>query len=155
MLEAAQGLQPALDIAYSYLNRREHTESETRRQLLRQGIDERGACHAIATLKEQGVLDDARYARAFAEDKRELQEWGSERIRKELLARGIDREVVQETLSAESHEAELQRAVEVLDRRVGAPAGDQRSHERALGLLVRRGYDPELAIEAIARHRNH
>ncbi len=37
---------------------------------------------------EQGYLDDARFARMFVADKRELEQWGRERIRRGLLARG-------------------------------------------------------------------
>ncbi|MGH2943067.1 MAG: hypothetical protein ACRDLN_09910, partial [Solirubrobacteraceae bacterium] len=44
---------------------------------------------------------------------------------------------------------ELAAALELLRRRFGeAPAGD-RERERALGMLVRKGYDPELACDAV------
>ena len=40
-------------------------------------------------LIEAGALDDERFARRYAEDKRELRGWGPERIREALAARGV------------------------------------------------------------------
>ena len=52
------------------------------------------------TLAEQGYLDDERFARLFAEDKRGLEQWGAERISQGLVARGIDRELIDEVLGS-------------------------------------------------------
>ena len=41
-------------------------------------------------LLEAGALDDERFARRFAEDKRELRGWGPDRIAEALRARGVD-----------------------------------------------------------------
>ena len=43
---------------------------------------------AVERLVAAGALDDARFARRFAEDKRELRGWGPERIREALAERG-------------------------------------------------------------------
>ncbi len=53
-------------------------------------IDEAAIDGAIETLERQGYLDDARYARTFAEDRRRLDDWGPERIERRLLALGVD-----------------------------------------------------------------
>ena len=44
---------------------------------------------AVGRLTEVGELDDERFARRYAEDKRELRGWGAERVREALLARGV------------------------------------------------------------------
>ena len=46
----------------------------------------------------------------------------------------------------------MERALELLRRRFPAPAGDRRERDRALGVLVRKGYDVDLALDAIAAH---
>ena len=52
-------------LAYRYLNRRDRTEAEVRRRL-EQAARRTGALdEAIAILIDQGVLDDARFARLF------------------------------------------------------------------------------------------
>jgi regulatory protein len=103
----------------------------------------------IATLVDQDYLDDARFARLFAQDKRALEQWGSDRIRLTLNARGIDRELIDAALPAGR---ELDSAVAVLRRRFADPPRDRRGRDRALGVLLRKGYDPELALEALSTY---
>ena len=166
MLDEQERLQHALALAYGYLNRRERTAAEVRRHLERKEIDAANRERALQLLAEEGSIDDARFARLFAQDKRELEEWGRERIRQGLLARGIDAEVVEGALDAGSergwdgapqptsdpHQAELDRALALLSRRFPAPPHERRERDRALGLLIRKGYDPDLALDAMAAY---
>jgi regulatory protein len=105
---------------------------------------------ALAELIELGYLDDTRFARLFAQDKRELDGWGSGRISRALLERGIDRELVAETVAtAEAGGSEIDRALALLRRRFPQPPRELRDRERALGVLVRKGYDSEVAYDAL------
>ena len=155
--EAEAGVvQRALELAHRYIDRRERTVSEVRSHLLAHDIDEAFVATAIEELVEQGYLDDARFARLFAEDKRTLEQWGSERIRRALMIRGVDRDLADAALVSGSGEGdgviELDRALDVLRQRFpGAPRGG-RERERALGLLLRKGYEPELAVDALRAH---
>ena len=70
-------------------------------------------------LQAQGYVDDARYALMFVHDKRELEGWGSERIRRGLAERGIDRDLVESALAdtrpnGRMGETELDRALALL-----------------------------------------
>jgi regulatory protein len=151
-----QALQKALDLSYAYINRRERTVAEVRSQLERKGVSEAHADAAVETLIEQHLLDDARFAQLFVSDKRELERWGRERIRRGLSARGIDRELAERALTATSdaidddgHAGELARALELLRRRFPEPPRERRDRDRALGMLLRKGYEHELAIDAL------
>jgi regulatory protein len=147
---ALDGLQRALEVAYGYLNRRDRTTSEVRHRLARDGLDDAIVDEAIAALSEHGVLDDSRYARLFTQDKRELEQWGSERIRRALVERGVAREVVEQTLREELAESELDSALALLRRRFATAPRDRRERDRALGVMLRKGYDTELALDALA-----
>jgi regulatory protein len=121
------------------------------------------------------VLDDERFARLFVQDKRTLEQWGSERIRRGLAARGIERELIEQELaqpaladgngygpaadgpnpadpSADLPDDDRGRALALLRRRFPAPPRERRDRERALGVLLRKGYEYELALEALERH---
>jgi regulatory protein len=139
-------------LAFAYLSRRERTVSEMRQHLLDREVGVAAVEEVIDELTDQGYLDDARYARVFAQDKRELEQWGSERIRQALLGRGVDRDLVAETLAAleDDDGGELGRALALLRRRFPGPPRDRRERERALGVLLRKGYDPELALDALS-----
>lgn len=159
--DADEKLQRALDIGYSYINRRERTVAEVRAQLERKGIAPDLAEDALRSFAEQGFLDDERFAGLFVTDKRELEQWGSERIRRGLLARGIDRELAERAIAAsaagagdddEEAPSELERALELLRRRFPTPPRERRDRERALGVLLRKGYESELALDALSAH---
>jgi regulatory protein len=107
---------------------------------------------ALAGLHAQGYLDDARYARRFADDKRDLDHWGAERIERRLATLGIEPDVLESTLGAPDRDAELAAALEILRRRFPGLADDPRDRRRALGVLVRKGYEIELAGDAIRVH---
>jgi SOS response regulatory protein OraA/RecX len=92
----------------------------------------------------------------FIEDKRNLESWGTERIQRALLERGIERDVVSAALTGAGAEesggepqSELDRALDLLSRRFPVPAEDPRERERAFGMLVRKGYESEVAADAV------
>jgi len=142
-------LQRALDLGYRHLGKRDRTRVEVRRHLAARDLDEPAIDGAVEALERQGYLDDARYARVFAEDRRTLDDWGPERIERRLLDLGVAAEIVREALAGRDASAELDAAVALLRRRVRAVPETDRERERALGMLVRKGYDLELAYDAV------
>ncbi len=113
-------------------------------------MGEEEAGEVIDHLVSVGALDDARFSRRFAEDKRAISGWGRERIAAALRERGVGEADLEAALADEDVEQELGRAVDLLEGR-GADLGDDRGRNRALGLLARRGFDSETAYEAIRR----
>jgi regulatory protein len=142
-------MEEALGLAYRFLGRRERTTHEVRDHLAAKGVDDALIEDTITELREQGYLDDARFARLFVEDKRSLEGWGRERIERGLRERGLDRELVEAALAGQGHEQELEQALELLERRYPVPPVDPRDHERALAVLLRKGYATDLALEAL------
>jgi regulatory protein len=127
-----------------------------RRHLRRRGVDPANTARALSSLIVDGYLNDVRYAQRFAADKRRLDHWGAKRIEQRLLAVGVDAETVEAVIATRQPVDELEAAIELLERRFPVPPGDGRDRNRALGLLVRRGYDLDLACDAIRAHeRGH
>jgi regulatory protein len=139
-----------LSVALAYLNRRERTVAEVRAKLEGAEFTDAQIEPVLAELAELNMLNDARYAQLFTEDKRTLDAWGNDRIMRTLLERGIDRQLIAEVLSTDPDQGELARAVELLDRRFGEAGAQRRDRERAFGVLVRKGYDSELASDAVS-----
>lgn len=139
----------ALELVFRHLNRRDRTEAELRRHLAAKDIGEREADAAIAEVARMGYVDDARYARTFAEDRRILDGWGAERIDRRLLELGVDREHIAAAVGARDGAGELEAALELLTRRLRAAPASERERERALGMLVRKGYELEVAYDAV------
>lgn len=147
--DPAERLQHALDLGYRFLTKRDRIVVEMRRHLQSHDVAPAAIAGAMAELITAGYLDDARYAQRFAEDRRTLDGWGRERIERRLTEMGVDRDVIADALAEHGRGEEVAAAVEVLRRRLPAPPADDRDRNRALGLLVRRGYDLELAHDAI------
>lgn len=152
-------LQHARDAAWRALSRRERTEAELRRLLAGKRVEPALVERVVGELVEQGYVDDAAYARRFAEDRRRLDAWGAGRIERRLLAAGVAPEHVAAALDhaadggvSEGLDSELEAALALLRRRVPHPAQTPRERDRALGLLLRKGYEAELAYDAVRRH---
>ena len=139
----------AIDLAYRAVARRELTVAELRTRLERKRVPPAAIDDAVSELEATGFLDDARYARQFTEDKRELDQWGSERIARDLHRRGIAAHLIEEVVSTRSRDSELRTAVLLLEQRNPAAPEDDRERDRAWQMLVRRGYTPEIAYDAI------
>lgn len=144
--------QRAIELAYRALSSRERTVSELRTFLERKRVGPEAIEDAVAELCEAGVLNDARYARQFAEDKRTLERWGTGRIARDLQRRGIEPHLVEEVTVSQGHADELASALVLLGDRFPGPLADDRGRDKAWRMLVRRGYEPELAYEALRAH---
>jgi regulatory protein len=82
--------EPALyDAAVKILMRRAHSVSEMKKALLRRATDENLIQKVIARLKQNGLIDDARYAKQFARQRTEIRHQGKYRVARELRARGV------------------------------------------------------------------
>jgi len=145
-------LQHARDLAWRALDRRERTVSELARLLAAKRAEPAAIETVVGELCEQGYLDDASYAQRFAEDRRRLDGWGAERIERKLLSLGVDRELVAAAVGEQDREGELGAALELLARRFPDPPQTPRERDRALGVLLRKGYGLELAHDALRRH---
>ena len=142
-------LRKAVDLAFRHIARRERTVAEVRKHLAGKEVEEDAIEHAVGELTELGYLDDAGYARRFAEDRRSIDGWGRDRIERRLRELGVEREDIAAALRDRDHGSELDTALELLRRRWRQPPADDRDRERALGFLARKGYDLELAYDAV------
>jgi regulatory protein len=142
-----------LSLALKALEQKERTVAEMGSWLQARGVGPNEVEDVVDRLICDGVLDDARYAQRYAEDKRQIKRWGNGRIRAALLDRGITAEDAEEALGDADGGQEIERALELLGDR-GAALTDALERQRALALLVRRGYDSEVAYEAIRQARH-
>jgi len=145
-------LEHARALAWGALNRRERTEAELRALLARKRVAPEDVDVVLGGLLRAGYVDDARYAERFADDRRRLDGCGAERIEQRLRALGVDRETAAAAAGDRDEAAELEAAVALLRRRVPDVPTTLRERDRALGILVRKGYAIEVAHAALRRH---
>jgi regulatory protein len=150
--DPAERLEHARAVAWRALNRRDRTELELRGILAEKRVAPEDAATVMRELLDGGFVDDAGFAVRFAEDRRRLDAWGSERIAWRLRELGVAPEHVAVALGEQDRDGELAAALELLRRRTPVPPSTPRDRDRALGMLVRKGYALELAYDALHRH---
>jgi regulatory protein len=151
-LDPEARLQHALDLSYRYLGFRDRTVLEVRRHLEAKRVEPDTIEQTVAELLALDYLDDARFAQRFTEDRRSLDHWGNERIERKLLASGVPQDLVTAALHADEHgetPSQFDAALATLTRRFRTPPETDRDRDRALGFLVRKGYELETAYDAI------
>jgi regulatory protein len=152
VLDPQERIQHARNLAWTALNRRERTVAELARLLEGKRVEPAVIDEVVGELQEQGYLDDAGYAQRFAEDRRRLDAWGPERIERKLRSLGVGAAELEAALGARGDGDELEAALALLRRRFPEPPATPRDAQRALGMLVRKGYGLELAHDALRRH---
>jgi regulatory protein len=151
LADPAERIERARALAWRALDRRDRTELELRGILAEKRVAPEAAAVVVGELLAGGFVDDAAFARRFADDRRRLDAWGAERIERRLRALGVAPEHVVAALGEDGHD-ELEAALELLRRRVPVVPATPRERDRALGMLVRKGYELDLAHDALRRY---
>jgi regulatory protein len=149
-LVSAASDEAALTDACHLLNHRARSAREIRDRLSRKGHDGDVIEAVIARLRDDGLVDDAAFARAFVADKTNLSKWGRDRIARELRGHGIASATIAGALEGLDGETEVRRALAALGR-LGPPQPPlDKARARAVSALMRRGYGADIARAAVS-----
>lgn len=85
-----------------------------------------------------GYVNDEEYAPRLADYLIKRKRWGIRRARLEMLHRGLDRELVENTLADIPEDEEL---LALIERRYALKVQDRDDRRRTIAALARRGYD--------------
>ena len=152
LADPVERLERARALAWRALGKRERTELELRGILAEKRVAPEEANVVVGELLEGGFVDDAAFARRFADDRRRLDAWGAERIERRLRALGVAPEHVAAALASRTTKASSRRRSRCCGGAFPAVPETAREHDRALGMLVRKGYELELARDALRRY---
>ena len=153
---AAEGTQLKVsDRALNMLAFRARSSAELARTLVRKGEDQSMVDRAVARLQEQGLLDDAAFARSFTRARVVGAQQSRRRVQQELARRGVARAVADDAIATVFEEEEVDQAdvvVQAARRKLRTlikldPAVRRR---RLYGFLARRGYDGDDIRRAMA-----
>lgn len=134
------------------LMRRAHSVYEMRRALERRCQDAGLIAAELARLKQQNLLDDARYAREFARSHAAIRRQGRLRIAQELRRRGVpDRHIetaLDEVFAVQDEAALVRQRLERKLRMLRGPL-DERRIASLYRSLLRAGFAPDQVRQAI------
>ncbi|HEY1422780.1 MAG TPA: regulatory protein RecX [Candidatus Acidoferrum sp.] len=143
-LDTEEGLY---DVALRALMRRAHSVQEMKKKLARRSDNELLVRVVMARLKENGQLDDERYAQQFTRNRTQSRKQGKFRIQRELRARGVADGVINSVL--EESAAQTDPAVVVrqrIERKLKSYRGeiDDKKTASIYRSLLRAGFPSDL-----------
>ncbi len=150
-LRHEEALQQAVDRAYNYLSYRPHSRVEVRRYLQRKETPPEVIDAALARLDTYDLVNDRSFASFWIENRERFSPRGVRAIKNELRQKGVQREVIDETVSDEQDEGLALRAArkkaEMLARQPGMDFATFRN--RLSSFLVRRGFGYEIVKHTV------
>ncbi len=144
-------------MALRALMRRAHSVHEMKQKLERRSDNKLLVQVVMARLKENGQIDDARYAKQFARQRTEGRKQGKFRVARDLRARGVpDRhiEAALEEAAKETDEGAMVR--QRIERKLRSYRGeiDEKKMASIYGSLLRAGFSADVVrreLKAITR----
>ncbi|RKY90706.1 MAG: hypothetical protein DRQ01_08780 [Ignavibacteriae bacterium] len=85
--------------AFRYLGRRLHSAFELRTKLRQKGYEIEMIDQVISELRDKNYLDDSEYALVFVEEKFRSKMWSENKLKSELIKKGISSSVISDVLS--------------------------------------------------------
>lgn len=147
----ASDLTQAKNYCLRLIKFRVRSEKEIRDKLKKREYLPEAVAEAIAYLKKTKLLDDRLFAKLWVESriKRPL---GIARLRYELRNKGIDKNIIEDTLGAAgenyNEEAAIRKVIEHKLRSLTRFSADKKL-SRLYGYLARRGYPKGLVVELL------
>jgi regulatory protein len=140
--------------AQAILSRRDHSEAEVRQKLTKKGFGSSDIAEVIVWLKEKKYVNDAKFARAYAESilrqKAVGPKWLAMKLKEKKIASDIIQEEVQRVFAGKEGEI-AKRAAEKWKRMRPARAEDRQALMR---FLLSRGFSGS-AIQGVSGNNNY
>lgn len=137
-----------LDAAFRYLSYRPRSEFEIKVRLRKRGFDDLSIQTVLFNLREQGLVDDAAFARFWRDNRESFSPRSRAMLQRELSQKGIDPYVIAEVAEEMDEEASAYKAAQKIMKKLAL--ADYDSFHRKLGsFLKRRGFNLEITQHTI------
>jgi len=135
------------DVALRALTRRAHSVHEMKKKLERRSDNKLLVQVVMARLKENGLIDDARYAKQFARQRTESRKQGKFRVARDLRARGVPDKHIEAALEETSKSTDESAMVrQRIERKLRSYRGeiDEKKMAPIYGSLLRAGFSADV-----------
>lgn len=147
---AADELQQAYLQGIRYLQRKPRTRHEVLIRLTQKGYEGEIIEQALQRLAYEKLLDDAVYAKQWAEQRVRSHKKGRLWVKHELQQKGVDKEKIIDAMEQIDGDQELQSAIAVGLRKWQNTKGNaQERRQKTMAFLMRRGYPGEIVRKAL------
>jgi regulatory protein len=149
--EAADPHAVATAIVLRRLAARAQTRHELEQALRARKVPTAIAEQVLDRMADVGLIDDAAFASGWVESRQQRRHLSAPALRRELQAKGVDRDTIKSALASVDAEAELVAARALVERKSAGMAelAAQMRHRRLAGLLSRRGFGPAVIARVL------
>ncbi len=133
--------------ALRYLSQREHSRVELERKLAVHEEEPGQLARVLDELLAKGFISEQRVVDSVIN--RKAGRLGAMRIRQELQAKGLDKQIVGDAIES-LKSTELQRAREVWRKKFGEPPQDASARGKQMRFLASRGFGAEVLRRVVA-----
>ena len=139
------------------LARRELSEQQVRQRLARKGHDADAIEDAVARLRDERAIDDARVAEAIARTETSLKRRGKLRVRMQIERAGIAKSVAKSATDAVFDGIDDDTLIEAALRkrlRQRDQIADEREFQRLYRFLVSQGFEHDRVMKTLSRYKS-
>lgn len=146
----AEEQNKVLNHAFNILSYGQNSKKSLYTKLMKKDYEEEHVLRAIEYCEERDYIDDKAYAKSFIKDKVNLKKHGSNRIRYDLISKGVSKDIIDEVLDLNFDE-EYERALELADKKVKSYKNDDTNaiYRKLGGFLTRRGYPYDIVTKVL------
>lgn len=143
--------EQARDLCLRLLTVRARTRAELQERLTKRGYPEDVSVSVLDRLTEVGLVDDAAFAEQWVRERRVNAGKGKRALAAELRTKGVDNELIAETLDSVDAGEWRVRAEELVANKLRRENLDDETKvtRRLVGMLARRGYSQGMAFDVV------
>ncbi len=148
-LLSAGGASAAKALGARMLGQRSLSRKELLKRMIEKGVAESDAENAADWLEEIGALNELEYAKSIVRHY-DSRGYGAQKLRQELMRRGVDRDFWEEALEEQSNTEDG--VVRFLQARLRGRMPDEKELKRVTDALMRRGFRWDEIKAGLARY---
>lgn len=138
------------------LSRRIHSVQELKLKLRKNKYDLNHIEEVILNFIQLGYLDDSKFASVFIDEKRRLKKWGNNKIKAELIKRGVKQAIIRELLEADSSgEEDLGNAIQLAEKKLRSlvlrEKDTRKLSQKLMNYLYSKGFEYDLIKQVVEK----
>src|SRR3990172_8386996 len=142
--------------ALNYLARRQHSKSEIKTKLRQKKFDKTLVELTLDELEQNYYVDDRSFAKLFTDEKVKAKNWGKNKIKSELIKRGVSSKIIAEVIEEKfSNDLEIESGLELarkkLKKLINRKLDQKKIQTSIYSFLVSRGYGYDLCKQIFTK----
>ena len=103
----------------------------------------------VEFIQDEGYINDERYCRSYVKSKLNLKKWGVNKIKLSLIAKGVDRDIIDEVISEIDQDSYKEELVNLLKNRKINESDPYKRKAKLIRYAVGKGYSLSMVMEIV------